>query len=262
MKERPILFNSPMVRAILDGRKTQTRRVVTQQPADGWAFDAPPQFGRITSAHPNKGRFGAFIRHGVGTDFPQFDLIPSPFGMPGDRLWVRESGIQMYLIAPPNPEKPGLFRHDEPKTSRLGEYWVEETRAPGASYNVSGCSRESALLSLGGAKVVPSIHMPRWACRLELDITGVRVERLQDISDADAQAEGAHLLECEGGGWKFGRGEQEHDTPREAFFALWEQMNGAAAVAANPWVWVIEFQRVEREPVAAAAELCEDDVPF
>nr|WP_230938205.1 hypothetical protein [Burkholderia territorii] len=91
MTERPILFSGPMVRAILEGRKTQTRRVIAQQLADGWCFDAPAQFGRITSPHRKKGRFGAFIRHGVGTDFPSFDLIPCPYGMPGDRLWVRET---------------------------------------------------------------------------------------------------------------------------------------------------------------------------
>ncbi|WP_246217573.1 hypothetical protein [Paraburkholderia panacisoli] len=80
-----------MVRALLDGSKTQTRRVVTPQPVNGWAFETPPVFGRITSPHPKKDRFGAFIRRGVGTDFPAIDLIPCPYGMPGDRLYVRET---------------------------------------------------------------------------------------------------------------------------------------------------------------------------
>jgi hypothetical protein len=89
MKERPILFSAPMVRALQEGRKTQTRRIANIPL--GWAPEDPPELGRITSPHPKKGRFGVFARRGLGTDFPEADLIPCPYGQPGDRLWVKET---------------------------------------------------------------------------------------------------------------------------------------------------------------------------
>ncbi len=230
-----------MVRALLDDRKKQTRRVIAHQPADGWAFDVPPQFGRITSSHPKKGRFGAFIRRGVGSDFPQFDLLPCPYGMPGDRLWVRESGVISKLRG--TLEKPGLFRHDVPTTPTIGDYWVEETRASGASYSVTGCPRSSALLSYG-AKACPSIHMPRWASRITLEVTGVRVERLQDISEQDAIAEG--IAKTASSFWStYGRnGVDGTYSPRSSFRCLWESISGEGSWDANPWIWVVEFKRV------------------
>ncbi|AZQ55978.1 hypothetical protein [Burkholderia cenocepacia] len=222
MIERPILFSGPMVRAILEGRKTQTRRLIAQQPVDGWDFDVPPQFGCITSPYPKKGRFGAFIRHGVGTDFPSFDLIPSPYGMPGDRLWVRETHLNWWKLDEANPDGPRVFSHV-------------------AAYAADGYELQF------GEKWIPSIHMLRAASRITLEITGVRVERLNDCTEDDARAEGGEaigitfrhdvdgkprLIDSSGGPY------------RDGFRILWESINGPGAWDANPWVWVVEFRRI------------------
>lgn len=233
MKERPILFSGAMVRALLAGAKTQTRRVVKPQPpADkqrvawyepgvmGWA---PPE---VPSQHWHK--------------------VRCPYGQPGDRLWVRESGAMHALLAPEDPAQPWLFRHDVPATAGLGHYWVQRTRAPGASYSTE-CTREQ-FLRHSSAKVVPSIHMPRWASRITLEITSVRVERLQDISEADAVAEGIEQMPCAvpdtrlwrnydpGNGWT-----PSLAIPQNSFRSLWESINGPDSWDENPWVWVVEF---------------------
>ncbi|MBR8221252.1 hypothetical protein [Burkholderia ambifaria] len=242
MTERPILFSGAMVRAILDGRKTQTRRVIKHQPPGDVSPISvsryhPTVIDRHGDEEPGEEIFGAYSDDGEWG-------CKSPFGEPGDWMWVRESGVISKLRG--NLEKPGLFRHDVPTTPTIGHYWVEETRAPGASYNVANCSRESAL-SCYCAKACPSIHMPRWASRITLEITGVRVERLNDCSEDDARAEGSeaigitfrddadgtpHLIESLGGPY------------RDGFRILWERINGAGAWNANPWVWVIQFRRI------------------
>jgi hypothetical protein len=236
MRELPILFSGAMVRALLDGRKTQTRRMVMPQPANGWDFETPPVLGRITSPHPKKDRFGAFIRRGVGTDFPEIDLIPSPYGMPGDRLWVRET-----------------CRAEELPDGLDGvRYSADSAFAP------IGDSQETAerwieLNAYRGKKgaVVPAIHMPRWASRITLKVAGARVERLQGISEVDAAAEGVESLRNEGQYWKnYLESTSRCDaliclSARESFRTLWDSLaTPDADWQANPWVWVIEFKRV------------------
>jgi hypothetical protein len=260
VKERPILFSGPMVRALLDGSKTQTRRVMKKQPYI--SRTNPPQFSDVEVGDlficpdycpttPVRGRviaecesIGAYHCMGQKT----FAEKHSPYGVPGDRLWVRESGVISKLRG--TLEKPGLFRHDVPTTPTIGHYWVEETRSTGASYNVAGCPRSSALLSYG-AKACPSIHMPRWASRITLEVTGVRVERLQDISEADAAAEGVESLRNEGEYWKhYLESTASCDaliclSARESFRTLWDSLAALGADwQANPWVWVVEFKRV------------------
>lgn len=226
MKERPILFSGAMVRAILDGSKTQTRRVVNPQPARGWAFETPPVLGRITSSHPKKERFGAFIRRGVGTDFPEVDLIPCPYGQPGDRLWVRETFHPIYpQDTTYNGGKP--IEYDYAATYQHG-YRLGDT------------------LSIK-KRWTPSIHMPRVASRITLEITGVRVERLQDINVADAMAEGVvesnanlrGLVPC-----------MEH---RYAYEDLWNKINGSDSWDENPFVWVIDFRQIDAATSAAVS---------
>ncbi|WP_051974630.1 hypothetical protein [Cupriavidus necator] len=139
-KERPILFSGAMVRAILDGRKTQTRRIIKLPETLGtWE---PTTIGGGTSTFAD------------GTPAPEMAAIwhtrtgatlTCRHGQPGDRLWVRESGVISKLAG--THDKPRIFRHDVPATPETGYYWVERTRDTGASYNVSGCSREAALLS-------------------------------------------------------------------------------------------------------------------
>lgn len=218
MKERPILMNGPMVRATLDGSKTQTRRLIKNTGL--YALDAAYHGAEVAERERI-----ALAKH-------------CPHGQPGDRLWVRESGIINKDV--------GLFRHDVPATKELGHYWVEKTRAPGASYNVKGCSRSSALLTRG-SKVCPSIHMPRWACRIELEIVSVRGERLQDISEADILAEGIDTEKLAESQERYdivlaGSGADGRATIRSAWRDLWESTGGDWN--SNPWLWAIEFKLV------------------
>lgn len=204
MKEHPILFSAPMVKAILDGRKTVTRRVVKPQP--------PANAHQVeTWHHPDtKPRFFAWTTAGEISD--QWEPLPCPYGQPGDRLWVRETFCPIY---PQDPHYNG---------GRPIEYDYQATYKHG-----------DRLGDLIGAKKKwkPSIHMPRWASRITLEVTGVRVERLLDISEADARAEGISCNGCPG----------RHATAD--FRALWESINGPSSWDANPWVWVVEFKRVK-----------------
>ncbi|HCF4116097.1 TPA: hypothetical protein NIE12_000942 [Pseudomonas aeruginosa] len=197
-RERPILFNDQMVRAILEGRKTVTRRVVKPQPDFlGSMVDPNTPFKTLDA--------GLHAR------------ITCPYGEPGDRLWVREAwaaDAQVDAIAPSD------LSQGEP-------IWYPAD----LSVRQTGCS----MISKG--RVRPSIHMPRWACRILLEITAVRVERLQDISNDQAIAEGidTHPMGFYGNGCI---------TAGGAFLELWESINGDGRWAANPWVWVVEFRRV------------------
>lgn len=241
-RERPILFSAPMVRAILSGQKTQTRRALTPQPGNHWAPDTSPVLGRITSAHPKKGRFGVFIRRGIGTDFPESDLIASPYGQPGDRLWVREA----HSIYP---------THGQHRAA--GERWGPWGGLP---TTVSEDGKQIAYYREGfdrcdPGRWRPSIHMPRWASRITLEITGVRVERLHDITHEDALAEGvvdcASLCAQVGAESRNVICESTDETarrlrwPQRNFELLWKQISGQSSWDANPWVWVIEFKRAQ-----------------
>lgn len=233
MKERPILFNDEMVRALLDGRKTQTRRVVKSQPSNGWSFEtaegAAMRLGYITSSHPKKGKFGAFIRREIhpGSGKCEHDIIPCPYGQPGDRLWVRETHGDEIRSVGGTPHEKIAYRATKPNAVRC--------------YDCNGMEQPM--------KWRPSIHMPRSMARLLLEVTAVRVERLQDISREDAEAEGLkkwpHKADF---AWGYEGGhEAGHGSPTGAFRALWESINGAGTWADNPWVWVVEFQRVDSE---------------
>lgn len=180
MRERPILFNDAMVRAILSGQKTQTRRVMKPQPSFFGAMGDPAAPFKTLDA-------GLHAR------------MHCPFGEAGDRLWVREA--HSIRVRP------------ESATDGKGRAWYR------ADSPFSGDDR---------VKWKPSIHMPRWACRILLEITSVRVERLNDIGQGAACAEGCPAFH-EPIGW---------------FSDLWESINGAGSWDANPWVWVVEFRRI------------------
>ncbi|MDR5858180.1 hypothetical protein FZZ93_01240 [Halomonas eurihalina] len=231
MKERPILFNDEMVRAILDGRKTQTRRVVKLQPSNGWSFEtaegAAMRLGYITSSHPKKGKFGAFIRREIhpGSGKYEHDIIPCPYGQPGDQLWVRETTLRVEEHGFVGP----VYTESEYGREVLG--WGLR---PGPD--------DPSEVEPHEIRRRPSIHMPRSMARLLLEVTAVRVERLQDITEADAKKEGCDNSETEGArycGW--------YEKPRRAFRRVWERINGNGSWADNPWVWVVEFQRVDSE---------------
>ena len=215
MKERPILFNAPMVRAILDGRKTQTRRVAK----------------RVN-----------FISAGGATmEFSDDDIrpVPCPYGEPGDRLWVREAFDFLPSGGP-----------DEPQACEI-VYWAtgsHEPRTAPSGYNP---------MIYGHEKVRPSIHMPRWASRITLEVTGVRVERLQDISEADAMAEGISSATFRpDDGWPlctgYMVGKDDGKTALQtsvinAYKLLWESINGPGSWDLNSWVWVVEFKRLPED---------------
>ncbi|ARN49386.1 hypothetical protein [Pseudomonas aeruginosa] len=200
MKERPILFTGPMVRAILEGRKTVTRRVVSPQPDFlGSMVDPNTPFKTLDA--------GLHAR------------ITCPYGEPGDRLWVREAwaaDAQVDAIAPSD------LSQGEP-------IWYPAD----LSVRQTGCS----MISKG--RVRPSIHMPRWACRILLEITAVRVERLQDITRSGIRAEG---LQCPPELCSDDVSPNYRDWYPAAWRELWESTGGDWD--ANPWVWVVEFKRV------------------
>jgi len=203
VKEKPILFNGNMVRAILAGNKTQTRRI------------AKPV------KHPD---LGNLYDPGALALEPQHVIERAgPYGKPGDRLWVRETcraeelpsgldGVRYladdhFVPLPPTPSPEAAFK------------WMH--------LNAYGSKRGAS---------VPSIHMPRWASRLLLEITDVRVERLQGVTFADARAEG----------WQSKVNGRPNDyDPISWYELLWAEINGEGSWDANPWVWCITFRRVE-----------------
>lgn len=198
MKERPILFNAPMVRAILEGRKTQTRRIIKR----------PEQWQIEHDGH------GCFCEDINGDWHPVTDFCP--YGKVGDRLWVRETHYLVHQHGNPNL---GIIEIDYKADLDLTQRMCPQ-------------------------KWRPSIHMPRWASRITLDITDIRVERLNEISDTDALAEGIELFptnQYKDYGCKFeGVG---FSDPRLSFSSLWQSINGYDSWTRNPWVWVIEFKR-------------------
>lgn len=220
-KDRPILFSGLMVRAILEGRKTQTRRVLKH--------GAPSLF-----ADP-------MFHYGDGTDgrcwyiaeaeYPEEGsiAIDCPYGQPGDRLWVRET----HAIVPKTAY--GFDREKHPLCWQI----VRPNDNHDAAIFKEGWTR------CAPGRWRPSIHMPRWASRISLEITGVRVERLLEINYQDALAEGISRLEVNGT-TRFTRPDYDHQyaSPINAFGGLWESINGAGSWKANPWVWVVDFRRV------------------
>lgn len=211
VKERPILFSAPMVRAILESRKTVTRRALNAQALKNIGYGVQlgecHELPREGPLHPNS--------IGYYTDF-------CPFGQPGDRLWVRETFIDLRgtgVEHRPDPDGP-LQRYAYAADCRPGSHSDEARKDFGLKYK-------------------PSIHMPRAACRILLEITDVRVERLQDISRADIRAEG---LQCPPELASDDVSPNYRDWYPAAWRELWNSTGGNWD--ANPWVWVVEFKRV------------------
>lgn len=225
MAERPILFSAPMVRAILAGRKTATRRGVKPEPPS-----TPGSRPEPACDAENCGTSWHWRRADGGCEWH----IDCRYGVPGDRLWVRET---FATIA----HGPGLgvrIRYDA--TPEREDHRVIDP-AP---------DREDRWRPLDW-KRRPGIHMPRWASRITLEVTGVRVERLHEITEADARAEGVEREEYDWGhGWAGaltgdGVSRVPMDCARSAFMDLWGEINGRASWDANPFVWVVSFKRVQ-----------------
>ncbi|WXF89156.1 hypothetical protein WDV92_10485 [Pseudomonas syringae pv. atrofaciens] len=209
VKERPILFSAPMVRAILSGQKTVTRRVLKVQPH----IDASGNFC-VGGANYGQDIYGKPVtKHFVSSNCPH--------GKPGDRLWVREA---WQADAQVNEIAPRELSHGEP-----------------IQYPADGASRQTGCSMITPGKTRPSIHMPRWVSRILLEITDVRVERLQEISLAQVQREGCAVRQF----WLFGANKEEaQKIGASVFGGLWSSINGAESWNANPWVWIVEFKRV------------------
>jgi len=221
IKERPILFSGEMVRAILDGRKTMTRRVMKPQLEldtgnriwwkGDWDTGGGPRAGVCTHGSP-------------GSSEPTWTLNEitghCPYGRPGDRLWVRETHSLW-------------FDNDGP--CKVRGYRAD---IPPESWDGFGCDDPWWL----DTKWRPSIHMPRWASRITLEMTNVRVERVQEISEEDARAEGIEPL--------YRRVNERFNGPvgnlKPGFHSLWDSLNAKRGYSweSNPWVWVVEFKRV------------------
>jgi len=206
MKERPILFNAAMVNAILDGRKTQTRRIIKNVDRRNWI--------KTPKGHP-----GCHVVHG---------LKYCPYGEVGDQLWVRE--IHYYDI-------PLVNMKTQPENYDPRDMYY---RANGEC-----CQQipECQCFDVGKPKWRPSIFMPRWASRIQLEITDVRVELLNNISDEDVKAEGTYTLQSTDFPTKpFYRSLME---PKILFEILWDSINAKKHPwESNPWVWVVEFKQV------------------
>ncbi|MFA4294390.1 hypothetical protein P2B08_17525 [Xanthomonas perforans] len=214
MRERPILFNGAMVRAILSGAKSQTRRAVKVPPA----FDFIGGSGDDLNDPANWGAEDEDARWWALADGPDTDhVLPCPFGQVGDRLWVRETTVR---VEEHGYVGPVYVASDE------GQACLDGGLAPAPD--------DMTEVEPWEIKLRPSIHMPRSMCRLVLEITDVRVERLQAISEADAQREGA------GGNVDYTR----NRTYRDDFRDIWTSTGGDWG--ANPWVWVICFRRAEQ----------------
>ncbi|ELY2759378.1 hypothetical protein ACU9CU_003589 [Cronobacter sakazakii] len=238
MTERPLIFNAEMVRAILDGRKTQTRRIMKPQPEDcprgghWWPCDKHRTMLHVEEALQNS----EVIRAGIVGD-------ACPFGDVGDRLWVRETWSDV------NSEGcPAVAYRADSDTRLLAE--IETFRDEDGVLNTADprldkywfAAWSGDLFSGTEGSWRPPIHMPRWASRITLEITGVRVERLQDISRVDAMAEGAPpshpSIDAVSRDYGF------PDFSRSWFGQTWQHIYGAESWQANPWVWVVEFKRI------------------
>mgnify|MGYP003441461874 CR=1 len=238
MRERPILFSAPMVRAILAGTKTQTRRVVKLPHLNPLGQWEPFRFGG-EGCRDSKGReiSGQMTISHTRTG----EVIGCPYGVPGDRLWVREAWADL-------TESHG--RPYERHNTATGLY--ERGTEPFVWHRADGEQPDNGSGAEKYAPWRPSIHMPRLASRIDLEITGVRVERLQDISAEDCIAEGMQSFL------------REHDAVcdlQDQFRALWDSIHGKPVIerdsegreiarrmfdwAANPWVWVVEFRRIK-----------------
>ncbi len=253
MKERPILFSGAMVRAILEGRKTQTRRVVTVrgEHPPAWATFASEGHSLMQDGKPRP--VGSFYwseeqqegeplktlrrwpvlpeKHPMAGDWY---WTPSPYGKIGDRLWVREThevrriGTETFEGARPTRRYAGIA------------YQADDGRVE-VDIDLDTFQALDAKESRGWS---PSIHMPRWASRITLEITSVRAERLQNISESDARAEGATIEEHHMRGYCAGA----YLPPSiRAFHDLWDGLNAARGQGwdTNPWVWIVEFRRIE-----------------
>lgn len=223
IKERPILSSAPMVRAILEGRKTVTRRAVKgfQIPTEDTAIPIGDRqsWSAIGQRDP---RYGFCVFGSTEADCAKELEVyaPCPHDKPGDRLWVRETWAADAQVDAVSPRD---LSQGEP-----------------IHYAADGAARQTGCAMIKPGKGRPSIHMPRWVSRILLEITAVRVERLQDVSEEQALAEG--IAKHPGGGHHVEDGKHHWASPIDSFAGLWSSVGGDWDT--NPWVWCVNFKRV------------------
>lgn len=238
VKESPLFFNAPMVRAVLDGRKSQTRRVMTPQPSERPGSEGKHWWPAKT--------FQSMLTV-EDCALPGYEGMAAdacPLGGRGDRLWVREA-----------------TEIDEQTSNPVALSRYSADRAP---VLLSGCGDVGSTGTIAhwdySRRTRPSIHMPRWACRLVLEIVNVRLERLQALTEVDAVAEGVGIVTdrlkasaaygmyyCQMPDGKV----HFSDSAVELFRRFWIMMDGAESWDGNPWVWVLEFKRLPHETTQA-----------
>lgn len=225
MKERPILFSGEMVNAILDGRKTQTRRVAKPS--------VPERIQHVT--HSDDKQLWGMYHKRKG----EYVHTRCPYGKPGDRLWVREAHVIFQQI--------NYFRRPDGAAYEEVSDGMSGYKADGfdSVYDFREHLASMANVALEAVRVErdgwrPSIHMPRWASRINLEITDIRVERVQSISEEDAEAEGVQPSPL---------GDNDNPDPNRhimEFSLLWDSINTKRGFGweTNPWVWVVEFKKL------------------
>jgi hypothetical protein len=256
MKERPILFSAAMVLALLNGTKTQTRRIAPISDLNIKPHSDDLVTWSVRFTRPVKGVIG---NHSGGklSDLQARSIIAAqfnPFGQPGDRLWVKENwrigawrendgSLAIDYLASEPAKTPWITVPEDAEnyhgSSIFENYWIQSTDdCIESDLSTDDDGRYHWEPGQSPCRKRPSIYMPRWASRITLEIIDVRVERLQDISEEDAIAEGvtwfsSGAVECPG----------MPETPIDAYRALWEKINGPGSWEKNPWVWCISFKR-------------------
>lgn len=249
MTDRGILFSGPLVREILADRKTQTRRILRQMLC-------------LNTGGPGRAALRAFDQStGIATfgdsipDDPCPIDVKCPYGVPGDRLWVRETFAELIAVSPASDQPIEITEGErliEPPTSwsdsKGRTHWNYDGSviAYRANSNIEFCDGDGFIGDSADRDDMPrwrpSIHMPRWASRITLEVTAVRVERLQDISEADAVAEGFHSWRRAADGHFYARCR----TAVQQFAETWDRINGKrASWELNPYVWVVSFRRMK-----------------
>ena len=229
MKERPIIFSTPMINAILDGRKTMTRRTKDLD----WINEIPFTNGLDRKPYLRIGKWCVDLQTKV--DESEVTFLKCPYGTIGDKLWCRETYLHWST-----DDQDNVFKTD----SNYEACKADMKRLKAMGYPKDG---------IGNWKVIPSIHMPRTASRITLEITDIRVERLQDISEQDAINEGVGFVR-----------NLNTDVPqyfdylakpyfgmvasfihaKSSFLTLWKSIYGFESLQSNPWVWCISFKKL------------------
>jgi hypothetical protein len=242
VSDHPILFSGAMVRALLAGTKTQTRRMVKPQPTEPCACDLDDE---CTHTFVERGVVRAPARWGSHP-------VPCPYGVAGDRLWVRETWGPCDDLAIGHDLDDAENVAFQADLSACFFDGMQPLDTKDWNWDFVGTEQKRGWR--------PSIHMPRWASRITLEVTDVRVERLQDLSEGDAKAEGLGVITKDGGRmWKYGIPDRDglpgndddgwhwcewEADPRKAYAKLWNSITGPAAWDVNPWVWAVSFKRV------------------